>query len=123
MSNAPLTFRILATCAVIACAYHVLGACGVLMRMTIDPSTPSRHVVFAGISIALAWYFLARPLGGLPLFAALTVQQSYSHGRHAWSLWRSAGRVDTISVLTLVVLYSAGIALARDAHARRSADV
>ena len=122
MLRAPLVFRGFAFCALIACAYHVIGVFGVLAHANIDRTSPMRHAVFIGITIALAWYFLARPLWGFPLFVVLLAQQTNSHGRYAWSLWQSAGRIDAISVLTLAVLYAASIALVRDARARLTSE-
>ena len=118
MPRPSLLFRVFAVCALLACLYHVIGAFGVLARMNIDRTVPMRHAVFVGITLALAWYFVARPVWGLPVFAALVVQQTNSHGRFALSLWQSAGRIDVISVLTLAVLYAATVALVRDARAR-----
>ena len=121
MWHAPLVFRAFAFCALTACVYHVLGVFGVLAHFDIDRTGSTRHAAFVVINIALVWYFLVRPLWVLPLFAALAVQQTYSHGSYAWSLWQSTGQIDAISVVTLAVLYAASVALVRDARARLTA--
>ena len=109
-------FRIFAACALIASAYHVLGVCGVLTHFSVDASTPMRHAIFVAIDLLCAWYLIVRPRPLLPLFLALTVQQTFSHGSRALGMWNDSGRVDIISLVTLTALYAACAALVRDAY-------
>ncbi len=91
-----------------------------------DASSMGRHLLFAGIDAAVAVGIVLRPRGFVWVFAALTLQQLYSHSRAGWLAWTSRGVVDVESIavlvalpLTLALLLRAA---ARDARARRNGE-
>ena len=95
-------FVILALLSALASVYHVCGAFGLLAN---DTTSAMRHLVFVAIDIAGVWYFLNRPLMLFPLFVAMVVQQTLSHGARALRQWEDFRHVDIISVITLGALY------------------
>lgn len=100
-------FAMLALFSGLASVYHV---CGVLGMLAHDATSSMRHLVFVVIDVVGVWYFLKRPLVVFPLFLAIVVQQSVSHGTRAVRQWETLRQVDVISFVTLGALY-VGLAL------------
>jgi hypothetical protein len=110
-----LSFQILAACSAAAACYHVLGTWGLLA----DDQTPVwRHALFVTIDLFGAWYLLRRPLLLLPCFLALVAQQYGSHGSRLVLWWTIDGRVDLLSIGTLLALNIAAVLLVLDARDR-----
>ena len=80
------------------------------------PSPPWRHGLFAAINTVVAVGMVARPRGFVLAFAALTAQQLVSHGSAAWSAWIEERRVDVVSLLVVIAMPAALVALAIDAR-------
>jgi hypothetical protein len=78
-----------------------------------------RHAVFFAIDILCAWYILRRPRWFVWAFGLLTLETLWSHGSHAWRLWRGENRLDWLSFAVLIVVPSALALLMRDALDRR----
>ena len=100
-------FAMLALFSALASVYHV---CGVLGMLANDATSLMRHLVFVAIDVVGVWYFLKRPLVVFPLFLAIVVQQTVSHGTRAVRQWETLRQVDVISFVTLGALY-VGLAL------------
>ena len=62
----------------------------------------TRHGVFVGLNLALAWLLVARPRWALLPAALLSVQQLYSHGSDLVRSTREPGPFDWASVGVLV---------------------
>jgi hypothetical protein len=108
-------FTALAAGSALAVAYHIAGAAGLLGS---DATPVLRHLLFVGIDSVGVWYLLKRPIVLLPVFIALCVQQAQSHGGRALRWWTLDGRVDVISLVTLLGLAIALVALVLDARDR-----
>jgi hypothetical protein len=111
----PTRFQVFAACSLAAACYHVLGAVGVLPA---DGTPVWRHALFVVIGLLGAWYLLRRPLMLLPCFLALVAQQFGSHGSRTIRWWTIDGRVDVLSIGTLLVLSIATVLLVLDARDR-----
>lgn len=110
-------FRLLSFAALVAAAYHLAGALGYLP----DSHAPVwRHILFVGIDFAASFYLTYRPIWALPLFVALTIQQSWSHGTALYSRWENKLDIDWLSLATLIGLYAGLMLLALDAKRRLS---
>ena len=67
--------------------------------------TPAwRHAVFVAINTILLYAFLKRPNWFIWFFALLTIQQLYSHGGYAISLWKRQQELDWISVIVVLAM-------------------
>ncbi len=86
-----------------------------------EPSPPWRHALFAAINFAFAVGMVKRPRGFAFAFAALTLEQLYSHGTYGVDVWRREARVDWASVVVVVAMPIVVVLLARDARARAKA--
>jgi hypothetical protein len=111
----PKLFNALAAGSAVAAAYHVAGAAHL---PGIDAAPVWRHLLFAAIDSAGIWYLLRRPIGLLPVFVCLCIQQANSHGGRALRWWTIDGRIDVISIATLTGLAIALVALVLDARDR-----
>jgi hypothetical protein len=112
-------FTALAGAFVFTACFHVAAA----MRSEIDPEAPAwRHLLFVGINLTCVIGLLVRPLVFIPAFAALTVQQVWTHGGHAWRMHVEQGAVDLPSLAVLAVMPTTLMLLISDAlRGRRGA--
>lgn len=104
-------FRLIAVLSIFAAIYHVAAFAAPALAI---PGTPWRHVLFAVFGIICAINLLHRSEWFLLAFAALTLQQLYSHGMRAWEWWYIEHRLDWISFGVLLVLPIALTLLAQD---------
>lgn len=108
-------FAVLAALSAVAASYHVAGLLG---QLSGDTTPHWRHALFIVIDGVGVWYLLRRPLPLLPIFGVLVGQQFVSHGGRAIRWWGASGRVDAISIGTLVALSIAFVLLILDARDR-----
>jgi hypothetical protein len=110
-------FRLLSFAALLAAAYHLAGVLGYLP----DSRAPMwRHMLFVAIDIVASFYLIYRPIWALPLFIALTLQQSWSHGTTLYGRWEHKLGTDWLSLATLIGLYAGLALLTLDAKRRLS---
>jgi hypothetical protein len=62
----------------------------------------TRHALFVGLNLGLAWLLVARPSWALVPAALLAAQQLYSHGSDLLASLREPGPIDGASVGVLV---------------------
>lgn len=111
-------FVVIAVALAIAGSFHVAA----LVEPSIaEPSPPWRHALFAAINFAFAVGMVKRPRGFAFAFAALALQQLYSHGTYGIDVWRREARVDWASVVVIVAMPIVVVLLARDVRARAKA--
>lgn len=85
----------------LAGAYHVFA----MVWPTIDPGSGAvRHAVFALIDYALGFALWWRPRGLFWVFAALGIEQLYSHGRALLLAWQTQHRINWASALVIIGL-------------------
>jgi hypothetical protein len=112
-------FRIFAALIAGAAVYHVVG----LFVPALSPQTPAwRHGLFVGINAVAAWLMLRRPPWFWALFGLLTLQQIYGHGGKILGVWRDDGRVEWISLITIIAMPIMTYLLYRDWRISREAD-
>jgi hypothetical protein len=92
-ARARLLFALLLT--VTAVNHARLSATGASANVT-------RHAVFVGLNLGLAWLLVARPSWALVPAALLAAQQLYSHGSDLLASLREPGPIDGASVGVLV---------------------
>ena len=110
-------FRILAVLFVVAAAYHAVAF---LEPASGIGGTHWRHGCFMAIDLLCAWLILRRPRWFVWAFGLLTLETLWSHGSHAWKLWRGDGLLDWLSFAVLIVVpFTLGL-LIQDAFDRRS---
>ncbi len=96
-------------------AFHALA----LVRPDLAPSSPPwRHALFVAVDTAAAAGIAERPRGFVFAFAALVVQQLVSHGTAAWGVWAEERRIDVVSLLVVIGMPAALLALAIDSRER-----
>ena len=116
-------FRVLAVSAGLAAVFHAAAmASPAIARLEYEPTYPQwRHVAFIAIDASCAWLFLRRPAWFVWAYAVLTIQVLNGHGRGAWTIWATEGRVDWISVAVSIGAPVALWLLIVDWRERRSA--
>jgi hypothetical protein len=82
------------------------------------PGSRSRHLLFVVIDLGATAALWRRPRGVVVAFAALTVQQLYSHGGRVLRWWHFEHRIDWLSLAVLAVLVATLVLLLSDARAR-----
>ena len=96
-----LLHRIVAAVLAIGAAYHAAA----LVWPALAEAAPAwRHGLFVAINAVMAAGMLLRPRAFTVLFAALALQQMYSHGSHALSTWSDERRIDWASAFVLVAI-------------------
>jgi len=110
-------FRILAVLFFGAAGYHALAFFEPAFG---NGGAHRRHAAFCGIDILFACYLMRRPKWLVWAFGVLTIEALWSHGTHAWRLWREQGRLDWLSFAVLIVVPCAQALLTRDALDRRA---
>jgi hypothetical protein len=109
-------FATLAAAFVFTACFHAAA----VIRNEVEPEAPAwRHLLFLGINLACVLGLLVRPLVFIPAFAALTAQQLWSHGGHAWRMHVEQGAVDFPSLAVLAVMPTTLVLLVLDALRRR----
>jgi hypothetical protein len=104
MTPVLLRFRLISVGFAIGAVVHCAELCARLLGAS-PPAYPLwRHALFIGIDTALA---VLAPLAPrrlwLPL-AALLLQQSFTHGRVAWSTWQHGHRLAWVDALVVLFL-------------------
>ena len=82
--------------------YHLYG----LIASLADPRLAAFHAAFVVIDPVTAYLLLRRPDWFTYAFAALTVQQIYSHALEALTAWRAATEIDYVSLFIIVFMPS-----------------
>jgi|SRR5215475_10502440 len=101
MSNRePIVFVVGAILFIGAALFHLYG----FVTSAGDTKLMAFHGAFVLIDPVTAYFLLRRPSWFLYAFAALTVQQIYSHGMDALNAWREAQSVDVISLFIIVFM-------------------
>jgi hypothetical protein len=83
-----------------------------------EPAPAWKHALFIGVNGVMSVGFALRPRWIVFVFAALTLEQLWSHGSYALGTWRAEGRVDWASTFVLVSMPLMLALLARDAFKR-----
>jgi hypothetical protein len=96
--------------------YHLYG----LIASMADPGLAAFHAAFVVIDPITAYLLLRRPDWFPYAFAVLTVQQIYSHGMEALTLWRAASAIDYVSLFIIVFMPSLFVLIVYDAALKRS---
>ena len=96
--------------------YHLYG----LIASLADPRLAAFHAAFVVIDPVTAYLLLRRPDWFPYAFAVLTVQQIYSHGMDALTVWRTASVIDYISVFIMVFMPVLFVLIVYDALLRKS---
>ena len=97
-------------------AYHLYG----LIASLEDPQLAAFHAAFVVIDPVTAFLLLRRPEWFAYAFAALTIQQIYSHGMEAVRAWQVMSVIDYISVFIVVFMPSLLVLLVYDALLKKS---
>jgi hypothetical protein len=97
-------------------AYHLYG----LIASLADPRLAAFHAAFVVIDPITAYLLLRRPEWFPYAFAVLTVQQIYSHGMEALTLWRASSAIDYVSLFIVLMMPSLLVLLVCDAVTRKS---
>src|SRR5262245_58789837 len=79
-------------------AYHLYE----MITSLADPQLTAFHAAFVVIDPVTAFLLLRRPHWFPYAFAALTIQQIYSHGMEAVEAWRLTSAIDYISVFIVI---------------------
>ena len=106
--------RVAAILFVVAALFHLFR---VFVPQAGDPSGTLRHAVFAGINLACVYGLWRRPPLFKYPFALLVVQQVWSHGGAAWAAWAERSEVDVVSLVIVVLMPAALVALWLDTSA------
>jgi hypothetical protein len=116
-----LAFRLAATAFAFAAAYHAAAmAVPAFARIAYPASYPLlRHVVFVLIDGSFAWLFLSRPIWLIWPYSILTIQVISGHDGATWRLWHQKGRIDGISVASVIGVVLGFSLLLVDWRARR----
>ena len=96
-----IIFRIVATGLLLAAAFHLIAFA--LPSLNIR-GAHWRHGLFITVNLIGAYYVQRRPPWFIYAFAIVTVQQLYSHGSHAWTLWLSERQLSWADCAALVGL-------------------
>lgn len=99
-----------------AAVFHALA---IAVPSIAEPSPAWRHGLFVLVNSAVAAGLARRPAWFAPLFAALTVQQLYSHGISGWHAWVREQRLDWASLLVVIALPPIAVMLLGEAWAGR----
>ena len=96
----------------VAALYHVAAIATANFRALAYPATYPlwRHVLFVVINISFGALFLRRATWLIWPYALLVLQIYNGHGVYAWTLWYREGRIDWISIVT-VIAASLGLVL------------
>jgi hypothetical protein len=94
-------FLVLALSFGAAAAAH---ACALVVPSLMEPSPAWRHALFVVINGAVATLLVRRPPWFAVLFAALCLQQLYSHATSGWDVWARQHRLDWASLLVVIAL-------------------
>jgi hypothetical protein len=84
-----------------------------IVMPTLGASSPAwRHALFSLINGVCAYGFVRRPRWFVLAFGVLVVQQLWSHGNEAWSVWHGFHQIDWVSLaVTLVMPFALGLLL------------
>ena len=96
--------------------YHLYG----LIASLADPRLAAFHAAFVVIDPVTAYLLVRRPDWFTYAFAALTVQQIYSHGMEALIAWRANAAVDYVSLFIVVFMPALFVLIVYDALLRKS---
>ena len=96
--------------------YHLYG----LIASLADPNLAAFHAAFVVIDPVTAYLLLRRPDWFPYAFAALTVQQIYSHGMEALAAWRATSAVDYVSLFIIVFMPCLLVLVVYDALLKKS---
>ena len=100
----------------ITALYHLVA-----VFYNINDSTPIRNLIFVVINTICIYGILKRPKWFVYFFAALFVQQCYSHGTDLYKTWMEKGKLDWISLLDLVILPTILFFLIKDWREKKEA--
>ena len=92
-------FVVFAIFFIIPAIYHLVA---VFYQLNTSPIW--RNLLFVGINLFGAYGVLKRPAYFLYFFAALLLQQFYSHGSDLIDMWDLQHKIDWISLSVLVVM-------------------
>jgi len=96
--------------------YHLYG----LIASLADPRLAAFHAAFVVIDPVTAYLLVRRPEWFTYAFAALTVQQIYSHGMEAVIAWRTTSAIDYVSLFIVVFMPALFVLIVYDALLRKS---
>lgn len=99
----------------IAALYHLVG-----VFYPVNDAPKWRHLLFVLVNVFCVYGFIQRPGYFLIIFAALLVQQFYSHGTGLIKTWTETGQIHWISVCVLVLLPIAMLCLLYDYKAKKN---
>jgi hypothetical protein len=94
-----IAFIAFAVIAALAILFHIKG---VIYPSAVTPAW--RHAIFILINAICIYGCLKRPLWFIWFIALLTIQQWYSHGRYAVTIWQTTHQIHWISVADIVLL-------------------
>ena len=115
--HSKMLFRLLSIAGLLAAAYHLAGVLGYLPG---SRAPMWRHMLFVAIDTTASFYLIYRPIWALPLFVALTLQQTWSHGTALYDRCDSKLDIDWLSLAILIGLYASLALLTLDAKRRLS---
>jgi hypothetical protein len=95
--------------------YHLYA----LIDSSSDLKLAAFHAAFTSIDIVTAFLLLLRPDWFTYAFAALTLQQIYSHGMEALNAWRATATTDYVSLCIIVLMPGLFILLVYDTAMRK----
>jgi hypothetical protein len=96
--------------------YHLYG----LIASLENPQLAAFHAAFVVIDPVTAFLLLRRPDWFRYAFAALTIQQIYSHGMEAVAAWRLVSAIDYVSLFIVVFMPSLLVLLMYDAVLKKT---
>ena len=96
--------------------FHLYG----MIASLADPQLTAFHAAFVVIDPVMAFLLLRRPDWFPYAFAVLTIQQIYSHGMEALTVWREMLAIDYISLFIILFMPSLLVLLVYDAVMRKS---
>lgn len=83
----------------VASVYHIVA-----IFFKINTSPIWRNILFIFINLFTAWGLWKRPSLFIYFFAALMLQQLYSHGSDLINEWTLQNKIDYISILVLLLM-------------------
>ncbi len=97
----------------LAGAYHIIG---LFAKVNAEPIW--RNGLFVGINLFCFYGLLKRPIYFVYLFGILLLQQVYSHGGDALTLWSTHKQIDWLSLDVVIYMSLVFVLLVMDARSK-----
>jgi hypothetical protein len=106
-------FRIYACLCILVGLFHLIG-----IFYPINSTPVWRHALFVGINLFCAYGFVKRPRFFVYLFFLLALQQFYSHGGEAITIWSQQHLISSVDFAVVLFMLFAFVLLVVDKQER-----